>query len=52
LDRYLGSTDLQKAVAAGKVTLAKGDQKELVGVFELFDKLDPNRNYKIAPLEE
>ena len=49
---YLGSTDLQKAVAAGKVKLAKGDQKELAGVFDLFDKLDPKRNYKIPPLEE
>ena len=49
---YLGSTDLQKAVAAGKVKFAKGDQKELAGVFDLFDKFDPNRNYKIPPLEE
>ena len=49
---YLGATDLQKAIAAGKVKLAKGDQKELAGVFDLFDKLDPKRNYKIPPLEE
>ncbi len=49
---YLSSTDLQKAVAAGKVKFAKGGQKELAGVFDLFDKFDPNRNYKIPPLEE
>ena len=49
---YLGSTSLQKAVAAGRVKLAKGDPKELVGVFDLFDKFDPNRNAKIPPLEE
>ncbi len=49
---YLGATDLQKAVAAGKVKLAKGGQTEDASVFDLFDKLDPKRNYKIPPLEE
>jgi len=32
--------------------LAKGGQTEVASVFDLFDKLDPKRNYKIPPLEE
>ena len=41
---YLGSTDLEKAVAAGKIKLAKGDQGGLADVFDLFDTLTPTRN--------
>ena len=48
---YLGSTDLEKAVAAGKVKLTKGNQREVAGVFDLFDKFVPTRNFKIPPLE-
>jgi hypothetical protein len=49
---YSGSTDLERLVTDEKVRLTKGGQKELAGVFDLFDKLDPKRNYKIPPLEE
>jgi len=48
-NNFTGQAD---PVAAGKAKLAKGDQKELAGLFDLFDKFDPNRNYKIPPLEE
>jgi alkyl sulfatase BDS1-like metallo-beta-lactamase superfamily hydrolase len=41
---YLGSTDLEKAAAAGKAKVTKGDQGEVVGLFDLFDKLVPTRN--------
>jgi alkyl sulfatase BDS1-like metallo-beta-lactamase superfamily hydrolase len=49
---YLSSTDLEKAVAEGKVNLAKGDPEEVAGVFNLFDKFVPTRNYKIPLLED
>jgi len=41
---YLGSIDLEKAVAAGKVKLAKGDQRQLADVFDLFDEFAPTGN--------
>jgi len=49
---YLSSTDLRKAVADGKAKLAKGDQEQVAGVLDLFDKFVPTRNYKIPPLED
>jgi alkyl sulfatase BDS1-like metallo-beta-lactamase superfamily hydrolase len=49
---YLSSVDLEKAVSSGKVKLSKGDPKEVAGVFDLFDKFVPARNYKIPPLED
>jgi alkyl sulfatase BDS1-like metallo-beta-lactamase superfamily hydrolase len=49
---YLSATDLEKAIAAGKAKLAKGDQKDVAGVFDLFDKFVPTRNYKVPPLED
>ena len=41
---YLGSTDLEKAVAAGKAKVTKGNQADVVGLFDLFDKLVPTRD--------
>ena len=49
---YLSSTDLAKAVAAGKIKLTKGFQGDVAGLLDLFDKLVPTRNYKIPPLED
>ena len=49
---YLSSVDLAQAVSSGKVRLAKGDPKEVAGLFELFDRFNPARNYKIPPLED
>jgi alkyl sulfatase BDS1-like metallo-beta-lactamase superfamily hydrolase len=51
-DLYLSSVDLEEAVSSGKVRLAKGGADEVAGVFELFDKFQPGRNYKIPPLED
>jgi alkyl sulfatase BDS1-like metallo-beta-lactamase superfamily hydrolase len=51
-DLYLSSVDLEEAVSSGKVRLAKGGADEVAGVFELFDKFQPSRNYKIPPLED
>jgi putative sterol carrier protein len=49
---YLSSTDLAKAVADGKAKLAKGDPQAVAGVFDLFDKFEPARNYKLPTLED
>jgi len=52
---YLGSTDLHKAVAAGKVKLAKAAPVDVAAVFDLFDLFDKfvsEKNYKIPPLED
>lgn len=49
---YLSSTDLDQAIAAGKVDLVKGNRREVVEVFEMFDKFIPARNYVIPPLED
>ena len=46
------SVDLEQAVSSGRIRLAKGDPKEVAGVFDLFDKFVPARNYKIPPLED
>ena len=49
---YLSSVDLRQAVSPGTARLAKGDSKDVAGVFELFDKFVPSRNFKIPPLED
>jgi putative sterol carrier protein len=49
---YLSSTDLEKALAAGKAKLVKGNQEKIAGVLDLFDKFVPTRNYTIPPLED
>jgi alkyl sulfatase BDS1-like metallo-beta-lactamase superfamily hydrolase len=49
---YLSSIDLEKAAAAGKAKVTKGDPKEVAGVLNLFDKFAPTKNYKIPPLED
>ncbi len=43
---YLGSSSLEEIVAAGKAKLVKGDQEEVAGVFDLFDKLVLTRRKK------
>ncbi len=49
---YLSSLDLEQAVSSGQIRLTKGGPKEVAGVFDLFDKFVPARNYKIPPLED
>jgi hypothetical protein len=49
---YLISVDLEQALSPDTVNLAKGDSKDVAGVFQLFDKFVPSRNFKIPPLED
>jgi alkyl sulfatase BDS1-like metallo-beta-lactamase superfamily hydrolase len=48
---YLSSTDIEEAVAGGKIELASGNLENVAAVFDLFDRFEPTRNYKIPPLE-
>ena len=49
---YLSSTDLAKAVTAGKIKLTKGAQADVTDLLDLFDTFVPTRNYKIPPVED
>jgi len=49
---YLGTTDIEKEIQSGKVNVTTGDKAELATLFNLFDKLNPDDNYKVQPLED
>ena len=49
---YLSSTDVEKAVANGKLKLTRGDPKEAATVFGLFDKFVPTKNDRVPPLHD
>lgn len=46
---YLNSTTLGEAIASGKVKV-EGNQKELIEIFDMFDKFEPAENYLVPPL--
>ena len=46
---YLNTTDLAAAVADGKASIEKGDQKEIAAMLDLFDKFSPAANVTIPP---
>ena len=48
---YLNAMTLQDAIDSGKVKLT-GDESEVIELFEMFDKFQPTKNYKIPPLED
>jgi len=48
---YLNSVSLMDAIGAGKVALT-GNHSEVITLFEMFDKFQPTKNYKIPPLED
>jgi len=48
---YLNSITLGEAISSGKVKV-EGDQKELAVIFDMFDKFDPAKNYKVPPIED
>lgn len=48
---YLNSVTFKDAVDSGKVEIT-GNQNEVMALFELFDKFQPTKNYKIPPLED
>ena len=49
---YLGTADMAEEIQSQKVEVTKGDETELVALFELFDKFNPASNFKILPLVE
>jgi alkyl sulfatase BDS1-like metallo-beta-lactamase superfamily hydrolase len=48
---YLNSVTLQEALDNGKVNV-EGNPDELIALFDMFDKFQPTKNYKIPPLED
>jgi len=48
---YLNSVSLKDAVDTGKVALT-GNQSEVIALFDMFDKFNASKNYKIPPLED
>ena len=48
---YLNAVTLKDVVDSGKVKIT-GNQNEVMALFELFDKFQPTKNYKIPPLED
>jgi len=49
---YLGNADIAKEIQSKKVKVTKGDKAELAALFNIFDKLDPAKNFKVPPLED
>jgi alkyl sulfatase BDS1-like metallo-beta-lactamase superfamily hydrolase len=47
---YLSTISLNDAIGSGNVILT-GNKDEVVGIFEMFDKFKPTKNYMIPPLE-
>ncbi len=47
---YLNSTTLGEAISSGKVKV-EGEQKEVVVIFDMFDKFNPEKNYMVPPIE-
>ena len=45
----LSSTDVEKALADGKIKLSKGAPEEVATLLSLFDKFVPAKDYKIPP---
>jgi len=48
---YLSSVSLEEAIKLGKVKV-NGNTKELITIFDMFDKFKPTKNYKVPPLED
>ncbi len=48
---YLGDADIAKEIQSKTVKVTKGDKAEVVSLFDIFDKFDPAKNFKVPPLE-
>jgi alkyl sulfatase BDS1-like metallo-beta-lactamase superfamily hydrolase len=48
---YLGATDMSEAIQSKHIKLAKGDEAELTSIFDMFDKFDPSKNFKVSPIK-
>jgi alkyl sulfatase BDS1-like metallo-beta-lactamase superfamily hydrolase len=48
---YLSSIDLKEAINTNEVSVL-GNQTEVIELFDMFDKFQPTKNYKIPPLED
>jgi alkyl sulfatase BDS1-like metallo-beta-lactamase superfamily hydrolase len=48
---YLSGVSLEDAIDSGKVQL-KGDNGEMVKIFDMFDKFKPTKNFMVPPIED
>ena len=48
---YLNATTLGEAISSGKVNV-EGKPKEVAVIFDMFDKFDQAKNYKVPPIED
>ncbi|MGW8303954.1 MAG: alkyl sulfatase C-terminal domain-containing protein, partial [Desulfobacterales bacterium] len=48
---YLSAVSLNDAIDSGKVQLT-GGRDEITQIFDMFDKLNPTKNYMVPPLED
>ena len=51
VELYLSSVSLKDAIDSGKVKLS-GNKKEMIKIFEMFDKFKPTKNYMVPPIED
>ena len=49
---YLSTVGLDESIESGKVVLARGNSKETIAVFDMFDRFAPTKNFTIPPLED
>ena len=47
---YLGSADMAEEIKSKKVKVTKGEEAELIALFDIFDKFNPASNFRIPPL--
>ncbi len=48
---YLSAVSLKDAVNAEKVKIT-GNKREIIEIFDMFDKFKPTKNYTVPPLED
>ena len=46
----LSDAGLDESIVSGGVELARGDRKETIEAFDMFDKFAPAKNFTIPPL--
>ena len=49
---YLGETDVSEEIKSSNIKLTKGDEAELASIFDMFDKFEQTKNYKVPPIED
>jgi alkyl sulfatase BDS1-like metallo-beta-lactamase superfamily hydrolase len=51
VELYLSAVSLKDAVDSGKVKLI-GNKKDMIEIFDMFDKFKPTKNHMVPPIED